>query len=648
MSEEEKYHILYDLNDTESFYPENQTIHQWFEEQAEKTPDHIAVAGPKSQITNQFLLTYRELNRRSHQLASLLKTNGVVSNSIAAIKSEPVPEMMIAIIAVLKTGAAYLPVDPEYPEERVNYMLEDSGANVSVSWSDGLVVRRLEASNKPTNQQTVKPTNLSYIIYTSGTTGKPKGVMISHGNLVNYVTWFSTQTVLTNKDRGLLTSSFSFDLGYTSLFPTLLTGGQLHILPKEVYMSAVNLPDYIAMHRISYLKMTPSLFSTIVEEDAFTGNNCPRLRLVVLGGEAIDAGDVEKAFLRFKGISIMNHYGPTEATIGCVAQTIDKNHMEEYKRTPTIGRPIFNTKVFILDKYLRLVPAGIAGELCLSGAGVSKGYIKQETLSAEKFIPNTYMGDQRVSVPYDRVYRTGDLARRLPGGGGYIEFLGRVDQQVKIRGYRVELEEIQNRLLAHDKIKETVVISRDEGNRGNYLCAYYVILDGEGETDRPEPGELRDFLALALPGYMIPSRFIPLETIPLTPNGKIDRHALPLPARERNNQYPTRRDQTEETLAGIWRDVLMRGRDETDELEPIGIHDDFLEIGGNSLRAILMISRIHKRFNVLIPLPELFKNPTIEGLSGYIRAAVNQYPTRRDQTEETLAGIWRDVLMRGR
>ncbi|MCP5049276.1 MAG: amino acid adenylation domain-containing protein, partial [bacterium] len=666
MSDEEKHYILYDLNDTETACPTDQTIHRLFETQAEKQPDHIALMTGSRGTKSFTALTYRELNRRSHCLASLLKTKGAGPHSIAAIMSEPTPEMIVAILAVLKTGACYLPIEPSNPVGRVSYMLSDSQSKVLIGTGAfkgeveklrGLEVQReittilMDSIDFSSSGETRRPGDESpahdasqpsdpaYVIYTSGTTGQPKGVMVNHGNLVNYVNWFSTRVGLTARDRSPLTSSFGFDLGYTSLFPSLLKGGQLHILSKETYMLAGSLLDYIARHRISYLKMTPSLFSTIVDDTGFSQTNCRSLRLVVLGGEAIDAEAVDKAYRACRHLSIMNHYGPTEATIGCIAQFIDADGMERYKMRPTIGRPIFNTRVFILDKYLQLTPPGISGELCLSGAGVSTGYFKQDELTAEKFIANTFTGDEGGAAPYDRIYRTGDLARWLPDDSRVIEFLGRIDQQVKVRGYRIELGEIQGRLQTHERVKESVVMARDDGKGNKYLCAYVVPVTGdavaEGESIDPVADELKTYLSVSLPDYMIPSHFTFLEALPLTPNGKTDFKALPAPTLESKREYQPPRNRMEERLTAIWWDVLDRGRgDIVPSPAPIGIDDNFFEVGGQSLKATVMISKIHRELNVRVPLAQVFKAPTIKGLSDYIKESVREEYTPMEAVEK--------------
>jgi amino acid adenylation domain-containing protein len=541
--------------------------------------------------------------------------------------TEPSIAVVLGIIAVLKTGGCYLPIDPENPEGRIDYILNDS--------ETGLLLTQRHLINKvafageildiededlyreevPSPGKSGGPDNPVYMIYTSGTTGTPKGVLVTHRNLVNYVTWFSTAAGISGEDKTPLTSSFAFDLGYTSVYPSLLAGGQLHLLSRESYMFAPGLLDYICSRRMSYVKMTPSLFSTIVEDSHFSNEKCKTLRLAVLGGEAIDTTDVEKAHRVCRHIKIMNHYGPTEVTIGSVAQFIDFERLEEYKTRPTIGRPIFNSKVFILDKYLKLLPLGIAGELCLSGVGVAKGYFKRDALTSEKFIDiNTFMEKAEVVLPYDRVYRTGDLARWLPHRN--IEFLHIIHHQVKIRGYRIELGEIEGQLLNHPAVKDTVVLVLGKNTADKYLCAY--VVPGHAQMfDNPPPmwAELKKYLSHSLPGYMIPAHFMKIDKVPLTPNGKLDRRALPVPDVGDRGEYTPPGDAVEEQLVKIWADLLSI------ETSIIGIDADFFQLGGHSLKATIMAARIQDAFNVRFPLSEVFKAPTIRGIAEYTRLA---------------------------
>ncbi len=439
--------------------------------------------------------TYGLLNNKAETLAARLRENGVGSGSIVGLMLERSKEIPLAILAILKTGAAYMPIDPEYPAERINYMLEDSDSvaflttgalkkeglnfekdillleNMLASQGDAPVEKAGEPASTPT------PDDVAYVIYTSGTTGKPKGVMLTHRNLVNYLSWFTSTTSLQPGDATILTASFAFDLGYTSLYSSLVSGCSLHLLPREIYLSAENLIQYMRAHSISYIKMTPSHFSILANSSAFTRQNVASLRWVILGGEAINLDDVERAHGKCDFINFMNHYGPTEATIGCIFKPIDFEHFEEYKAETTIGNPIHNTRVYIMDKNLRLLPPGVPGELTMAGTCLARGYLNRPLLTEEKFVANPYK-------PGEIIYRTGDRAQWMRDGS--IQFLGRVDHQVKVRGYRIELPEIESRLRSHPTIKESVVVVKEDEDGEKYICAYVVREKGPAAEERQE------------------------------------------------------------------------------------------------------------------------------------------------------------------
>jgi amino acid adenylation domain-containing protein/non-ribosomal peptide synthase protein (TIGR01720 family) len=650
---DEKQRLLVEFNDTAANnpgYPTHQTLHGLFREQVARTPENIAVTGPVYDTQGSHTIkgiSYRQLDRRSNRLAEELVKSGAGPNTIVPIMAEPSLEILVAILAVLKTGAAYLPIDPENPEGRISYILEDSEAagmltqqhlqeRVRSIFNGRLQLIETESIAEQDGEQEVEnppeaaaPNDTLYIIYTSGTTGNPKGVMVTHRNLVNYIGWFNTEVRLTADDRSLLTASFGFDLGYTSLYPPLLAGGRVYIAPKELYMLPANLLNYVKEQEITYLKMTPSLFSAIVNDTAFSGDSMRSIRLILLGGEAINVSDVETAHKEYSHIAFINHYGPTEATIGCIAQSIDTEKLDRYKRRPAIGRPIANMKVYILDRNREPVPLNTPGEICISGAGIARGYFNREALTQEKFVPNKFVAgsiDESLAAiteigkdrrEYRRLYRTGDRGRWLENGT--IEFMGRIDQQVKIRGYRIELGEIETRLTEHPVIKETAVVIRNGKNGAKELCAYIVPVENTG-TEALRPTEIKKYLSHTLPGYMIPAYFVLMERIPLTPNGKLDRKALPEPELDAAFGVPPR-DDIEKEIAAIWTRILNRR-------EAIGIENNFFEIGGHSLNAVQMISVLHKTFQVRVPLVEIFKTPTVAGLADFIKKSqgkIEQY-----------------------
>ena len=645
ISVKEKQQILYDFNDTQIDYPREKTIHELFEEQVERTPDYTAAVAPrqmknKTYMTYMTYISYRELNQKSDQLASLLKQKDVKPDIIVGLMVDRSVEMIIGIFGILKAGGAYLPLDPENPKERINYILKDSRIRLLLTQKhlEDLVSfqgetlelqdENLYKANAPSPGKSSGPGDSVYMIYTSGTTGKPKGTLVKHENLVNYVTWLSVKTQLGTKDKTPLTSSFAFDLGYTSLYPSLLAGSQLHILSKETYMLANHLLDYITTHGISYLKMTPSLFRTLVNNSNFSEETCSTLRLVVLGGEPINMDDIEKVYGICTHIRIINQYGPAEVTVASTALFINSDNFEVYKLKPTIGKPIFNTKVSILDQYLDLLPIGIAGELCLSGSGVSRGYLNQPELTFEKFClrqpgalfekttpgprKNLKLNHSPLIIHHSPIYKTGDLARWLADGN--IEFLGRIDFQIKIRGYRIELEEIEKQLADYPDIKKAVVLARPDKTGDKYLCAYIV------SHRAPTGSELREYLSQRLPDYMIPAYFVFLESIPLTANNKIHREALPAPQLNKNNKdtHTAPKNEIEKKLAAIWSEILGIPS------ENLSTGANFFHMGGHSLKASVLVSRVREEFDVELSLNRVFSEPFIKDMARSIKNAKKQ------------------------
>lgn len=642
---EEKYHLLYTLNNTEVDYPEaeDKTIHQFFEEQAEITPDHVALVGADGDLSlpeDMYIITYRELNVRSNRLVHLLKEKGVESNTLIALMVTPSIKMALGMLGILKAGGAYLPIDPNYPGERIKFILEDSNAKVLVTTralaEEAEKMRRYEGERifldvgnwhacTPAEHSHTQPRNhsntqlnLAYVIYTSGSTGKPKGVMVQHRGFINLVSVH--QHVFGEKpvERMSQVANPSFDAMAFEVWPCLLSGAALYIADNEIRMHPVNMKQWLIANAITITFQPTAMAEHLLKEEwPKKGVALKTLRT---------AGDQLKTYPLYSCIfRVYNLYGPTEDTIWTTWTEVKPN--QSNKKYPSIGKPIANHRVYIIDPDFNLQPLGIPGELCIAGEGLAVGYLNRPELTAEKFIEQVAGAGDRRRWKYttsnkkllqgamrkapcakrfppgrrrQKVYRTGDLVRWLPSGD--IEFLGRIDNQVKIRGFRIETREIEIYLSNHDSINEVVVLVKEDNNRDKYLCAYI--------TCRNEPkvsaSELREFLSEFLPTYMIPSYFVILDTIPLTPNGKIDRKALPAPKVVTEKSQVPPRNEIEKKLSVIWSEVLSHPQ--------VGIDDNFFQLGGHSLKATAAISRIQKELNIKLPLIEFFKTPTIRGL----------------------------------
>nr|P0C064.2 RecName: Full=Gramicidin S synthase 2; AltName: Full=Gramicidin S synthase II; Includes: RecName: Full=ATP-dependent proline adenylase; Short=ProA; AltName: Full=Proline activase; Includes: RecName: Full=ATP-dependent valine adenylase; Short=ValA; AltName: Full=Valine activase; Includes: RecName: Full=ATP-dependent ornithine adenylase; Short=OrnA; AltName: Full=Ornithine activase; Includes: RecName: Full=ATP-dependent leucine adenylase; Short=LeuA; AltName: Full=Leucine activase [Brevibacillus b len=604
LSEEEQQRVLYDFNGTDATYATNKIFHELFEEQVEKTPDHIAV------IDEREKLSYQELNAKANQLARVLRQKGVQPNSMVGIMVDRSLDMIVGMLGVLKAGGAYVPIDIDYPQERISYMMEDSGAALlltqqkltqQIAFSGDILYLdqeewlHEEASNL---EPIARPQDIAYIIYTSGTTGKPKGVMIEHQSYVNVaMAWKDAYRLDTFPVRLLQMASFAFDVSAGDFARALLTGGQLIVCPNEVKMDPASLYAIIKKYDITIFEATPALVIPLMEYIYEQKLDISQLQILIVGSDSCSMEDFKTLVSRFGStIRIVNSYGVTEA---CIDSSYYEQPLSSLHVTGTvpIGKPYANMKMYIMNQYLQIQPVGVIGELCIGGAGVARGYLNRPDLTAEKFVPNPF-------VPGEKLYRTGDLARWMPDGN--VEFLGRNDHQVKIRGIRIELGEIEAQLRKHDSIKEATVIAREDHMKEKYLCAYMVT---EGEVN---VAELRAYLATDLPAAMIPSYFVSLEAMPLTANGKIDKRSLPEPdgSISIGTEYVAPRTMLEGKLEEIWKDVLG--------LQRVGIHDDFFTIGGHSLKAMAVISQVHKECQTEVPLRVLFETPTIQGLAKYI------------------------------
>jgi amino acid adenylation domain-containing protein len=643
LDDAERNRILYDWNQTDAGFPSDKCIHQMFEEQAARSPDAPAVLFETESIS------YAELNRRSNQLAHHLGSLGVGPDSRVAVCSDRSVEMVVSLLAVIKAGGAYVPLDPSYPPDRLAYMLEDSGPVALLIQErfthlfsgigyNGTIVP-LTAGNSPWSTQPVtdpacgerglSPENLAYVIYTSGSTGRPKGVMIEHRSLVNRLVWMQNAYGLTNGDSVLQKTPFSFDVSVWEFFWPLITGARLVMAKPEGHKDPNYLVDAIGSYKITTLHFVPSMLQVFV--DHADASKCASLVRVIASGEALPAALVRKFQERFPHVALHNLYGPTETTVDVTAWTCV---LDPTLTNIPIGRPISNTRAYILDEDGEPVAVGSAGELYIGGVGVARGYLNRPELTQERFLSDPFS-----TRDGDRMYRTGDLCRWRADGA--IEYLGRNDFQVKLRGFRIELGEIEARLAGLPGVRQAVVIAKEDNTGDKRLVAYIVAGKGTPPRDR----ELRDWLGSKLPDYMVPSSFVLLEKMPTTVNGKLDRAALPEPSADnlvpreaappamaapikakasrngnhatvtkaaRESAYVPPSDTLEVELIEIWEQVLG--------VTHIGIQDDFFELGGHSLVAARMFALVEDKLDKKLPFATLFRGATIEKLAEVIRA----------------------------
>jgi amino acid adenylation domain-containing protein len=614
LTKAERHRILEAWNDTQADYPKDSCIHELFEAQAERTPEATAVEFEGKQ------LTYRELNARANQLAHYLRSLGIGPETVVGICVERSLEVVVALLGVLKAGGSYLPLDPAYPSERLEFMMADAQISVLLTQKDlvdpltSILDRRsLKAvcidqdwqamgRNGTANSQCLaKAENLAYVIYTSGSTGRAKGVQVEHRSLVNCLQSMRRRLELTERDVLLAVTTISFDIAALEIYLPLITGAKVVLANREEAMDGKQLSARLAGCQATAMQATPSGWEVLLDAGWEGSANFK----MFCGGENLSRRLADR--LLDHGASLWNLYGPTETTIWSTLYRVKPG-----EGPVPIGRPIENTQVYLLDSQFQPVPIGVPGEIYIGGAGVARDYLNRAELSSEKFVPNPFS-----SEPAARLYRTGDRARYLPDGN--IEFLGRFDNQVKIRGYRIEPEEIQTALNQHPSVRESVVLAQEdaaaegavaENPRSDPQLVAYVV------PKVPETlpvGDLRSFLKGKLPDYMVPSLFVPLESLPLTPSGKLDRQALPQPdgaRRQFGQRFVGPRTEIENLVAQVWREVL--------KLENIGVHDNFFDLGGHSLLATRLIARLRADFGVDLPLRKLFEAPTTAGLAGCI------------------------------
>ena len=609
--------LMSEWNETARAYPGETCIHKLFEAQVEQLAGKVAVVHEDRQ------LTYGELNRRANQVAHYLRSLGVRPEVRVGIFIERSVEMIVALLGVLKAGAAYVPLDSSLPHERFDFMLNDSGALVLLTLrrmlkelpevslpvvcldEDWEVIAR-ESDENPFHWATSE--NLAYVMYTSGSRGVPKGVMIRHQSLVNFTMAASVHYELKSTDRVLQFASLSFDNSTEEIYPCFIQGATLVLRTDEMLASVLTFLQQCEDWRITVLSLPTAFWHEVVAGLEVVHFKPASLRLVILGGERAIP---ERLALWQKHIlsevRLLNTYGPTEATVIATLCELPRTAGTGLREVP-IGRAIDNTQIHLLDSHLQLVPVGVPGELYIAGEGLARGYLGRPRLTAEHFIPNPFSSWSGACL-----YRTGDVGRYLPDGN--IEFLGRVDQQVKLRGYRVELGEIEAVLSQHEAVREAVVVAREETAGDKQLVAYFLTPSEAG----PSAHELRSFLQSKLPEYMLPTSFVRLDQLPLTPTGKIDRRALPAPPGTRPSiaaAYMPPRTPLEELLAGVWAELLG--------VEQVGSYDNFFELGGHSLLAIRLISRLRELLAVSLPLRSIFEAPTIRSMTERIETALRE------------------------
>ncbi|MBD2417074.1 amino acid adenylation domain-containing protein, partial [Anabaena cylindrica FACHB-243] len=613
LTPKEENQLLVEWNQTQVDYPQQSCIHQLFEQQVELTPDAIALVFEDEQ------LTYRELNTKANQLAHYLQKLGVKPETLVGICIERSIEMIVGLLGILKAGGAYVPLDPAYPPERLEFMLADAQVPILLTQASllttlpthsALVVCldtdwdkiTLHSPQNPTSN--VKIGNAAYVIYTSGSTGQPKGVLVNHSNIVRLFAATQAWYNFNSQDVWTLFHSYAFDFSVWEIWGALIYGGKLVVVPYLVSRSPEEFYQLLCEERVTVLNQTPSAFRQLIKAEESLGISPElNLRLVIFGGEALELPSLKPWFDQHgdQWPQLVNMYGITETTVHVTYRPLT---MVDLNNTASvIGRPIPDLQIYLLDQHFQLVPVGVPGEIYVGGAGVTRGYLNRPDLTKEKFIPHPF--SQKLD---SRLYKTGDLARYLSNGD--IEYLGRVDYQVKLRGFRIELGEIESVLSQHPDIREVVVIVHSDQADFQRLVAYLVPRSKQDLAI----SELRQFLELQLPDYMIPNVFFTLEALPLTPNGKVNRKALPAPdpiQLSPKTDFVPPSSPVEEILAGIWADVLG--------LEKVGIHNNFFQLGGHSLIATRVISRIRQVFLQELPLRRLFELPTVAQLAKEIK-----------------------------
>ncbi|MCY9289365.1 lichenysin non-ribosomal peptide synthetase LicA [Bacillus haynesii] len=592
LNEAEKRRIVYEWNDTVLDVPQDKTVHELFEAQVLRTPERGAA------VYNGVQWTYKELNARANRLARLLIEKGARPEQRIGIMVKPSLEMAAGVLAILKAGAAYVPIDPGYPAERIGYVLKDSGAELLLTQTniavpeefsgetlllDSILSEEITNDDEVNPQADTQPNNLAYLIYTSGTTGQPKGVMVEHQSLVNLCCWHNDAFAVTEQDKSAKYAGFGFDASVWEMFPYWIAGAELHIIDESIRMDITRLNQYFEENGITITFLPTQLCEQFMELDNQS------LRVLLTGGDKLKR--IEK-----RNYTLVNNYGPTENTVVATSTAIDPD-----EGMLSIGKPIANTRAYVLGQNNEVQPVGVAGELCIAGRGLARGYLNKPEETVKRFTEDPF-------VPGERMYRTGDAVKWLEDGR--LEYIGRIDQQVKIRGFRIELSEIEVQLARLSEVQEAVVTDIEDAYGNKALCGY-VVADEQLDTEI-----IARKLAQTLPDYMVPAFWVQLDELPVTANGKVDRRALPQPDVDAQAaEYKAPRTETEQLLADIWQEVLG--------LDRIGITDNFFALGGDSIKGIQMASRL-QQYGWKLEMKDLFQHPTIGELCVYVQTADDQ------------------------
>ncbi|HKR21502.1 MAG TPA: amino acid adenylation domain-containing protein, partial [Pyrinomonadaceae bacterium] len=621
---DEQYNLFVERNKTHVDFPANELVTHAFEAQVARTPEAVALTGKDQK------LTYAELNSRANQLAHYLRARGVALETPVGIYLERSPQLIVALLGVLKAGGAYVPLDTHAPKDRLAFVINDTGAplilaersfehlpdtaarivHLDTGWEE---ISRHPSSN-PANRS--KPENLAYVLYTSGSTGRPKGVMCTHGGLMNYLNWSTREYRPLEGCGSPVHSPIGFDLTITSIYPALLTGRTVTLLPEEQGIDSL-LATLRDNGNYSLVKITPSHLE-LLNHSASPDEIQNWSRAFVIGGDALYADHIAFWRQHAPATRLINEYGPTETVVGCCVYEVPGE--VSFNGPVPIGKPIANTQLYVLDRKLQPAPAGVIGELYIGGAGVARGYVGRSDLTAEKFVPDPFSSESGA-----RLYRTGDLVRYIADGN--LEYLGRIDNQVKINGFRIELGEIEAVLSQHEAVREVCVVARAH-DAEKQLVAYLVTVLGQ----TPTVSELRKFLKDQLPEYMIPASFVFLDTMPLTNSGKIDRAKLPQASGERpkvDQEYVAPATVVQQQIAAIWQEVLR--------LDKVGLYDNFFDLGANSLLMVRVRSKLLSDLGRDVAMLDLFKHTTIDSLAKFLSGEQEEEHSLQNSQDRGLA-----------